>query len=294
VGVSRLVVGPFFDPEGAESWLYYLFWLIAVAGLGLAVRRIVRAGQSPELITVAAAAGLGVLLNLFLLRGSLDSRLPDVVVPPAVVGAWLIAESVRRLAKAGTLARVAGFTVGAGAAIVLGAALFTYGRVAAAGLLRAPVDVAGVSQAARFLRMRPIDTMASADSSDIARLTRYVFDCTTPQDRLLLVAYEPGVFYYAERLFAGGIEHFHQRRFSSPGEQAKIVATLARQRVPLVIVEAERARMLQDDYADVFDHISTHYTDAGETTFGTDRVWRILAARSLAQTGDWQGLPCFA
>ena len=294
VGISRLVVGPFFDPEGAESWLYYLFWLIAVAGLALAAGRIVRAGLSPELITVAAAAGLGVLLNLFLLRGSLDSRLPDVVVPPAVVGAWLLAESFRRLAKAAVLPRVAGFTAGAGAAIVLGAALFTYGRVEAAGLLRAPVNVAGVSQAARFLALRPIDTMASADSSDIAGLTRYVFDCTTPQDRLLLVAYEPGVFYYAERLFAGGIEHFHQRRFSSPGEQAKILATLARQRVPLVIVEGERVRMLQDDYADVFDHITAHYTPAGETTFGTDRLWRILAARSFAQTGNWQGLPCFA
>ncbi len=294
LGVSRVLVGPFFDSADAEAWLYYLFWLIPLAGLGLVGLRVAQAGLSPESITLAAAALLGVLLNLFLLRGSLDSRLPDVVVPPAIVGAWLAAEFARCVHRAAMAGRMAGLAVAASAAIGPGAALFTYAHVSVASLLRGPVNRAGLSEAGRVLHSRPIDVSASGDSSDVARLTRYVFECTTDRDRLLLVVYEPAVFYYAERLFAGGIEHFHQRRFSSAPEQAKIVSALSHQHVPLVVVEDARLRMLQDDYVEVFNYIGSRYTPAGETTFGTDRLWRIYANRTVSQARTWDGLPCFA
>lgn len=293
VGLSRLVVGPFFNAADAEAWLYYLFWLIPAAALGVVALRVKRSGRSPESIKIGAAAVLGVLLNVFLLRGSLDSRLPDVVVPHAIVGAWLLAESARRVRRTPVVWRATAAVVAAVVFVILGSAVSAYGRLTVASLASPPVNGASLKESARLLRRRPIDRWAPPDSDGVPRLTRYVFECTTPEDRLLLVAYEPQVFYYAERLFAGGIEHFHQRRFSSLAEQAKIVATLERQRVPLVIVEDERFRMLQDDYADVLAYVERRFRPVADTTFDAGRRWRIYADRQARPRGTWDGLPCF-
>jgi hypothetical protein len=293
LGVSRLVVGPFFSAADAEAWLYYVFWLIPIVAITAAALQARRAGVSPELITLTCVALLGVLLNLFLLRGSLDSRLPDVVVPAAIAGAWLAGELMRRVGRLAAAGRFVSVAVSAVAVLILGSAVFTYSGVAAATLLRSPTNVAALGEATRFLRRRPIETWSSPDNVGVQRLTQYVFECTAPEDRLLLVAYEPQVFYYAERLFAGGIEHFHQRRFSSAAEQARIVADLRRQRVPLVIVDNDRYRMLQDDYADVLAHVSRRYQPIGESTFGAVRSWRIYADRTVKATRSWDDLPCF-
>jgi hypothetical protein len=260
-----------------------------------------RRGASGEAIKISAAAMLGIVLNLFLLRGSLDSRLPDVVVPAAIVGAWLLAESLRALrlrapsgGRASLVRRALVGTAVAAMLVVLGTAVQAYSGSTVESLVRGSVTPSRLRDVARSLHERPIDTWSSDHVNGVRRLTRYVFDCTTAQDRLLLVAYEPQVFYYAERLFAGGIEHFHQRRFSSAAEQGRIVAALRRQRVPLVIVEDDRARMLQDDYAQVFAYIREGYVPVGETTFHAHRLWRIYADRKAAVRRKWDDLPCFA
>ena len=291
-GLSRVVVQPPFTSGDAEAWLYAGFWLIPVAAFCVLAVQGRRHGLSAELIKVASAALLGVLLNLFLLRGSLDSRLPDVVVPGAIVGAWLLAEALRALRRAAVPWRFAAATGMAAIVLVLGSAVAAYSGVTARSLLRGPSNPSGLRDVAQVLRRRPIDLM-SADEG-VPRLTHYVFDCTAPRDRLLLVAYEPQVFYYSERLFAGGIEHFHQRRFSSAAEQSQIVAALGQQKVPLVIVDDERFRMLQDDYASVFAYIRGHYVPVGETRFNAKRLWRIYADPQTPVRRKWDDLPCFA
>jgi hypothetical protein len=96
-GVSRLAIGPFFSAEDSEAWLYAAVWLIPIIALCVIAMQVRRSGVTVDAIKVGAAALVGIELNLFLLRGSLDSRLPDVVVPAAIVGAWLLAESTRAL-----------------------------------------------------------------------------------------------------------------------------------------------------------------------------------------------------
>jgi hypothetical protein len=302
IGVPRLVIGPFFSAEDSEAWLYAAVWLIPLIALCLIAVRVKRRGATMEAIKVGAAALLGIELNLFLLRGSLDSRLPDVVVPAAIVGAWLLAESAHalrrpRTSSGGWASLVGRGLVGTAVAamlVVLGTAVSAYSGVTVGSLFRASVSPSRLRDVARSLHERPIDSWSSPHASGVSRLARYVFDCTTADDRLLLVAYEPQVFYYAERLFAGGIEHFHQRRFSSAAEQGRVVAALRRQRVPLVIVEDDRARMLQDDYAQVFAYIRERYVPVGETRFQAHRLWRIYADRTATERRKWDDLPCFA
>jgi hypothetical protein len=289
-----LIIGPFFSAEDAEQWLYLLFWLIPLAALGVVAVRATHGRLTPDLIKVALASLLGVIFNVVLLRGSLDSRLPDVVVPPAIGLAWLLAEGARRVRPATPAWRVGAAVLAASACIVFGSAVPAYTGVAISPLVSASVDLRHVQEAARGLRVRPMDTWAGADSVGVRRLARYVYECTAPDDRLLLVAYEPQVFYYAERLFAGGMEHFHALRYSSPVEQAKTVARLKHQRVPLVIVENTRAQMLQDDYAQVFDYVEARFQLAAETTFGTAKQWRVYADPAFLVRRKWDDLPCFS
>jgi hypothetical protein len=293
LGVTRIVWGPFFTPYDAEAWLYYFFWIIPLAALVVAwLMRTDR--RSPDVVKVGAAALMGILLNLFLIRGSLDSRLPDVVVPAAVTGGFLLWRWIKTAREASAVWRATSITGLAVVSILFWAALTTYERSVSAGrLATAGVRVASMRDATGELGTRPIDVRELPGSPSVASLIRYVHACTSPEDRLLLVAYEPQVFYFSERLFAGGMAYFHQRRFSSDPEQARIVDALRNERVPLVIIEGERLRMLRDDYAQVDEYVTTRYVPVMQGTFGDDRVWHVLADPRRTVTSMRDGLPCY-
>jgi hypothetical protein len=301
VGVGRIAWGPF-TREGAEAWLYYLFWVIpAAAVLRLSVKalspdRDQRSQLTNEALKVSSAVLLGLLLNLYLIRGSIDSRLPDVVVPPAVVGAWLLREHVDWIRRTtSTVRRVAQAVSLIVAMTLTWIAISVYENTASIGqMATAGISANTIRSSIRTLAQRPIDLWAPSDSTGVRGLTRYVHDCTTPADRVLLVAYEPQVFYYSERLFAGGMAYFHQRRFSGEAEQAEIVRKLQRQRVPLVIVDQQRLNLLEDDYAEVFRHVQTEDVHLGDATFGDERRgWRIYGHRQQQITNTVNGLPCY-
>lgn len=294
LGLSRIVWGPFFSASDAEAWLYYFFWIIALVALILAWR-LPSGRRASEGAKIGSAATLGVLLNLFLIRGSLDSRLPDVVIPAAIAGGYLLWRGVRRARHGPWAGRIAAAIGIAGCLLLFWAALTTYERSASlARLATAVFRFDRLRTAASELGRRPIEARELPGSPSVVYLTRYLHACTAPGDRVLLVAYEPQVFYFSERLFAGGMAYFHQRRFSSEPEQAMIVRRLERERVPVVIIEEERLRMLQDDYPQVYRHVTTQYVDAARTAFGDDRQWRVLVDPKLEPMSTRDTLPCYA
>jgi hypothetical protein len=313
---SRVVWGPFFDVEGASVWLYYFVWAMPLlALLRLAWKAGLKAGlyrpaaKRPRPSTaggasvfehegkkIGGAALLGILMNLYLIRGSFDSRLSDVIVPAAVVGAWLCREYLDWLRRRRSALMQWGLaSAGVIIATFFWASLTTMESTASiARLATAAFRVAPLKKAAAELAQRPLDFYAPPNENGIKRLTRYVHDCLVPEDRLLLVAYEPQVFYYSERLFAGGMEYFHQGRFSSPQELANTVARLSRQRVPMIIIEQTRQTMFQEDYRPVFEYVAARYHHAATATFVDNRTWEVLAenSRPVVSTRE-DGLPCF-
>lgn len=293
LGFSRIVWGPFFTAYDAEAWLYYFFWIIALAALVL-VWRLPPDRRVSEGAKIGSVAVLGVLLNLFLIRGSLDSRLPDVVIPAAVAGGYVLWRWIDRARNGSRPWRIV-HAVGVAACLLLfWAALTTYERSASpARLATAGFRVDQLRTAAGELSKRPIEARELPGSASVIYLTRYLHACTAPEDRVLLVAYEPQVFYFSERLFAGGMAFFHQRRFSSEPEQSMIVGRLQRERVPVVIIEEERLRMLQDDYAQVYGRVTRQYVAAARTTFGDDRRWRVLVDPKREPLSTRDGLPCY-
>ena len=64
----------------------------------------VRAGSGQWLSEAVATFGLlaviGILFNVFLIRGNLDSHLPDVIVPAAVLWVWMLRGTLREFSPA--------------------------------------------------------------------------------------------------------------------------------------------------------------------------------------------------
>ncbi|HEY5949551.1 MAG TPA: hypothetical protein VIV40_28850, partial [Kofleriaceae bacterium] len=257
IGLTRLEWAPLFDRVAAEAWLYDLCVLLPLCAL---VGSWFERDASPR-STLLAAAVMGLLADLYLIRGSLDSRIPDVVVPAAVCGAWCVTAAVRAASRR-SRALVAVPAVAIVALMLLTwISLTVHEPGTAFAKVGASVSWARLQAEWRALDGPPAETaLAAADPE--AGMIEYLRACTEADDRVLIVGYQPQVFYYAGRRFAGGMPYFIQRRFSSAADQTSIVEKLKAQRVPLVLVE-ESLHMLDEDYPRVAAYVRSRYVEAG-------------------------------
>ena len=237
---------------------------------------------------------LAALLHYFFLRGSLEARIADVSVPVAVLGAalgaiyWrgrvvaplvivvLIAFSVRSLdavADVRTELRRAGFTSGPDA--TWARSRFVWRRLAAAP---------------------PLPAVATPGEPDILRVARYLRDCTAPSDRVLLMAYTPEVFYYADRRFAGGLLFAQPGFFTSEADQRLAIGRLREQSVPLVITpdEQEYEQVYRETFPVLTRYVDVRYREAGRLPVYGGHM-RVLAERNrrTSSVHPGTGLPCF-
>ncbi len=294
-------------PANAMAWLYYVtvsLPLVALLVLAVGWRRgtITRF----DLAVLGAAIVMCVVTHQGLIRESPDSRLPDVIAPTMVLAAWTTALAFRGApgARAGTARRVRPAT----AAGVLVAAVWlvtlwsssVFGdmseRISASGLLAGPAAMNERSgDLIRLTKGRPIDWYAPAGSGGIQGLTRYVLDCTRLTDRVLVTWFEPQVFFYAERPFAGGQTYLDPGWHSSPEDQALTISRLRAQRVPIVLTSA--AGDIGYHQACPLGHqdVQEHYVEAARSTFGGDREYAVFVDRSLQPRRHYEplNLPCY-
>jgi hypothetical protein len=104
-------------------------------------------------------------------------------------------------------------------------------RISATGILAGPTaTVARSREVTRLVTLRPIDFYAPLGSVGVRALTRYVLECTRPSDRVLTGAFEPQVFFYAERPFAGGQVYLRAGWHGAPEDQQLTIARMRRRR----------------------------------------------------------------
>ena len=295
----RVAPAPIFPTrDDAAGWIYYVFLLsppIALIVLWFSHAR------APTALKVVSLAVLCLLLHQFMLRGSIDSRLPDVTGPTAVLLAWLARVCVdagRRL----TGRWIWSLQAALAASMVFFVVLMWTGVTTYAGTTWQDVATSGWPKPVVFadisgrLRLRPLDYWTQENSVGTRALTRYVAECLAPDDRLLLVTYAPEVFYVSERSFAGGINFFHAGAFSSPAEQKMIVTRLGRQSVPVVIVEESEADAFKNNYPTVESYVTARYRQVAVVDFGDpSRRFQVLvdARRTPVATDSRWSLPCF-
>jgi hypothetical protein len=283
--------------DGLVGLTYYAFWvMLAVAAAVLVLRS--RDGASLGRGDRAIACGLvatAALANHFLLRGSLSQRLGDAVIPVAALAAWSI------LAASGlsttTMRRLAMIVPAAVLVFMLTAAV-SYGGVARR------LDESGLTEswdraASRFAEVRsslerlpPMDWSEFRNDSSLPQAARYVAECTSPDDYLMVAAEAPEIYVFAHRRFAAGQGALSMGLYTSEDDQRRALAKLAGQSVPIVLADAAR---YQSEFIWTYPllarYIGEHYRQAGMID-GRFLVF-VEASRPPRRVDPYSGLPCF-
>jgi hypothetical protein len=170
-------------------------------------------------------------------------------------------------------------------------------QLTATDLFSTPVNAARrLKGAIADLRRDPLEQFAPAGSTGLRALTRYLNRCTAPADRLLVLGYQPEVFFYADRRIAGGNVVFHANQGAAPAEQELIVRRLQRERVPVAILPVDQAAEIERTYPRVKTYLDERYEVARESGFGEGRPIRVLVDRNVAlsHVDAELDLPCFS
>jgi 4-amino-4-deoxy-L-arabinose transferase-like glycosyltransferase len=161
-------------------------------------------------------------------------------------------------------------------------------------------SVAAVVAARESLLFRPIDMVMSLPSTFAQLLAsppddhnpafRYVRDCSTPGDHVLVTGMTPfQVNYYVQRPLAGGHLYWRTGWRSSPAQEERSLALLRAQSVPFAV--SNRRPVLEDftRYPRIAEYLKANYAEVE----GSDG--RILIDRRRQPAARFAGtaMPCF-
>jgi hypothetical protein len=297
-------------PANALAWLYYATVFVPLTALLVLLVQWRRGTLTPfDTATIGSAVVMCLLIHQGLIRESPDSRLPDVAGPTAVLAAWMtgVVRQSKARDKSGRGATGASRWMSAAARVAIVGlwvgtlwAATTFGetgeRINATGILAGPAaTVARSNEVTRLVTLRPIDFYAPLGSVGVRALTRYVLECTRPSDRVLTGSFEPQVFFYAERPFAGGQVYLRAGWHGSPEDQQLTIARMRRQRVPIVFFSTATEPEVQRGFPMVYRYVQEQYQLAMRSDFGGDREYTVLVKRDITPRGTYQplGLPCY-
>ena len=256
-----------------------------------------------------------------MLRDPLDVRIPDVLVLPAIVGAWLVGAacdshgwtwarfrdswsallagdmSTRSVAHAvfrggSALAAI----LGLGAACVAAASLGRFGLwIERAGFEEgvSAAVVEGVTDAHRGLSMSPATVGWLVASSERLRpLVHYLHNCTKPTDRLFVSGFSPDVIFFSGRGFAGGHGTYDPGLHASLHSQRQTVERLGRNSVPVALLHGGT-----DAYPPlVAEHFKEWYRPVAGIDPASFQGLTVLVDRRRVPSGRYAPLdaPCFS
>jgi hypothetical protein len=289
-GLSSLVD----NEDNAEAWIYYVFLAVPAVVIVVTGWRTMRGAPEPD-APAAALVALSVmtaLLSHYFLRGNLGARFGDMGPPMAVLAAYLLFVSTRRL-----ITEWRGALVGAVIALTVLAitVLCTWQLASVTGELRTarllePFDVfARTRQASQDLLTMPA-SLREAEGAGRMQASAYLHQCTKPEDRVLVLGYAADVIAFAERLFAGKRATFVPGFYADARYAKETVASLQSTSVPIVL----GAELLDEGRLPLIgDYLRSHYDEAGTVRFYESEL-RVLVRRGLpSQPLGPGGLPCF-
>ena len=281
--------------ENAKAWIYYIFLVVPVAGIGVAASRLRRAAVEGEGLRADALAALSMMTGVlwyFALRGNLDARFGDMAVPVAVLTAYLLAT-----VTSPTLSWLRRLAIGAPAVmlfVITLACIWNLNDVLreldTSRLIYAPrIIVARTRQVSRELVEMP-RALREGQAADRMQAEAYLHECTRPTDRVVAVGYYPEVPTFAERLFAGARVTFVVGNYAAERYAHESLAKLESQSVPIVLGGREV------DYSEfkwLADYLHARYDEVGVVMSNGESL-RVWARRGLSPTKPGpQGLPCF-
>jgi 4-amino-4-deoxy-L-arabinose transferase-like glycosyltransferase len=140
-----------------------------------------------------------------------------------------------------------------------------------------------------LLASPPVSLSTPLDGNPTLSL-RYLHECTTPDDRILVTGSTPyQVAYYAQRPIAGGQLYWRHQWRSDSRHEAQSLALLEQQSVPFAFSTDEPVLKDFEHYPRIRQYLTEHYVDL-EGSNG-----RVLIDRRRQPTGTFGSLrfPCF-
>ena len=305
---------------------FYLVYVLPLAAIGFVVYRHARrrggdVGGADEAARIFGLACLALLANFGMLRDPLDLRLADVLVLPAIVGAWLVGVACAghgwtwaRLRDQWSALRVRDIStrsvayavfrggtalaaiLGVGAACVAAASLGHLGlRIERAGFEEgvSAAIVTGVADAHRELSTSPATVgWLVASSERIRPLVHYLHECTRPTDRVFAPDYLPDVIFFSGRGFAVRHGNRDPALRASLHSQRQTVERLRRQSVPVAVLHGGTGTYPPL----VADYFIKWYRPVATIDPASFQGLTVLVDRRRVPSGHYAplGAPCFS
>lgn len=295
-----LALGPALNSAAnADAWLFWLFWILPPLCVGVASRRLLRREERRpfEFAVVAALAVLATLVNASFLRESLEVRLPDAVVPAALLGAWALGvcwigrwrrRALQVLVQLATLAIV------------------TVSGMAVSRISGLPdqYDSSGIGRGLDGVSRQALEVSAllhsphrrdtpSRYSTALMPFFGYLDRCTARSDRLIVTAEFPDVLVLAGRRFAGDGVVFGSW-YSSATHQDRTIARL-QTRPALFVLHMGDYATFRSRFELVDTYLGREYEPMAEVPVEDGGSIRILVQRTRVAAGIDRvtGWPCF-
>ena len=300
--LPRLDLSAGLTTANTHAWLYYLFWLLPLVCVPLAVLRRVtgRERWSGEWVAVGAVAILAVALDATFLRNPLETRLADATVPAALLGAWLLGlvwsisrPMLKIAASAASVLLLIGTTVS------IWRVGDVHDKLDEVGAFEDDVEHLQEHTAAVITALTQPEMEArklpSRVSAGLVPFFRYVNRCTAPTDRLLVSGPYPDVFVLARRGFAGGHIAFLQSFYHSDADQRLTLMRMQRESVPFVVLPLDDQDAFAGSFPHVLAHITATYDLLADIPVDGLKGVRIMVERARTRTGtdSETGWPCF-
>lgn len=282
--------------RGSQAWLYYgvqVLAFVAAAFVWLGYRR-----GSTDVPIVAPLVVSAVLVNWNFLRDPLGARLPDVMVPAVLVGAWLTGEVLRMRSL---VPRVA---AGALVAVMWVGGLVTVSTVgrAAEQLHRTDLWV-GVGQVPRLLQAKTAeltDRLSRRQLPDGRLIPLFPFfdyldRCTTARHRLLITGNAPEIYVYAQRPFAAGHSSFIEGYYQSDADRQRFLARVEEQVVAFTLVMTDQYDDWRRNLPELDTFVTGRFRQLADIPIDDERNIRVLVHTGLppSRIDQTTGWPCF-
>ena len=285
------------DEQNAAAFLYYLclsipplavlalWWSPLPRDLDVRQRRAV----------IISLAVLAFILNRYLLRGNLPARIGDLGAPIAILVAWL-ATSVR---ESPATVKMTARTI---AALVLVASTLAISTIES---VWHELDTTGFRDSIKKIvrrvgavssQLRALPPPAGSVSAGGPTVADYIHACTSPSQRVLVVADAPEILALAARSPAAGHMTFRPGFYRLDHDQRLMLERLRAQDVPIVVTDLERT--YRQNFASQFtlidDFITTHYELVGELPALAGDPVRVFVRRGHPLTSHYgsTSLPC--
>jgi len=276
-------------------WGFHFAPVVALITLIVEWNRRRTTASVPVILPLTVVA---LVANRFLIADTLVARLPDAVVPNALLYAW-VAGQVRTVVTFPV--RVMATAAGAVAVVACAAAMSIVEsipeQINRTGVTRQGLQAIPELLLERTTRLNDRFSGRRMPPSGVLALVpffEYLDRCATREDRLFVAGYAREIYVYARHPFGGGEKVFLRGSFASSEDQQYIVDRLTRQRVLFALTLDDVFETWRDGFPDVGRFLMTHFMPFAEVV-APNRTIRILANSAIRPHGtdEVTGWPCY-